>query len=169
MGRAAHGVKAINLEDGDDVVGMAVVSENATLLSVTVNGFGKRVNLDEYHTQHRGGKGLTSYKVNDKTGIVAGIQIVDETDDIMLISSDGVIIRINVDEIPTYSRYALGVHVMRVAEGTRLVTIARSPHEDEAVSDDDEEDEDVDTNEGADAENSDQIDVLPDDLTNIDD
>ena len=117
MGRASHGVKAISLEEGDEVIGMSVVREGATLLSVTENGFGKRVKLNEYHTQHRGGKGLTSYNVNDKTGIVAGIKIVDETDDIMLISSDGVIIRINVDEIPIYSRYAQGVHVMRIGEG----------------------------------------------------
>jgi DNA gyrase, A subunit len=142
MGRSAHGVKAVSLEEEDEVVGMSVVRDGATLLSVTENGFGKRVNLAEYHAQHRGGKGLTSYNVNDKTGFVAGIKIVDETDDIMLISSDGVIIRISVDEIPIYSRYAQGVHVMRIGDGTHVVTVARSPHEEESDSEDGEEDED---------------------------
>lgn len=139
MGRSAHGVKAVTLEDGDEVVGMSVVREGGTLLSVTENGFGKRVNLDEYHRQNRGGKGLTSYNVNEKTGTVAGIYIVDETDDVMIISSDGIIIRISVSEIPIYSRYAQGVHVMRIGDDTHVVTIARSPHED----DDDIEGEDI--------------------------
>jgi DNA gyrase subunit A len=134
MGRAAHGVKAVTLEKDDEVVGMSVVRDGGTLLSVTENGFGKRVNLDEYHKQNRGGKGLTSYNINDKTGPVAGIIVVDETDDAMFITSDGVIIRTNVSEIPIYSRYAQGVHVMRVGGGTRVVTVACSPHEeDEAV------------------------------------
>lgn len=146
MGRAAHGVRAINLEENDSVVGMSVVRDGATLLSVTENGFGKRVNIDEYHTQNRGGKGLTSYNLNDRTGFVAGIKIVDETDDIMLISSDGVIIRISVDEVPVYSRYAQGVHVMRVGEGTHLVTVARSPHEDDGDGDGEDEGTGADDN-----------------------
>jgi DNA gyrase subunit A len=133
MGRAAHGVKAIRLDSDDNVVSMSVVREGGTLLSVTENGFGKRVELDEYHNQHRGGKGLISYNVNEKTGDIAGMIIVDETEDAMLISSDGVIIRINVKEIPVYSRYARGVHVMRLDEGTRLVTVASSPHVEDAV------------------------------------
>jgi DNA gyrase subunit A len=141
MGRAAHGVKAINLEKGDEVIGMSVVREGATLLSVTEKGFGKRVNISEYHTQNRGGKGLTSYNLNEKTGLVAGIKIVDETDDVMLISSDGVIIRISVAEIPTYSRYAQGVHVMRIGEDSHLVTVARSPHEEPSDDADEENDE----------------------------
>jgi DNA gyrase subunit A len=131
MGRAAHGVKAVTLEKDDEVVGMSAVREGGTLLSVTENGFGKRVNLDEYHKQNRGGKGLTSYNINAKTGPVAGIIVVDETDDMMVITSDGVIIRTNVSEIPIYSRYAQGVHVMRVGGGTRVVTVARSPHEED--------------------------------------
>lgn len=143
MGRAAHGVKAINLRDEDEVIGMSVVRKNATLLSVTENGFGKRVSLDEYHRQNRGGKGLTNYNINEKTGDVAGIIIVDETDDVMLISSDGIIIRINVSEIPIYSRYAMGVHVMRIGEDTKVVTVARSP-KDNSDDNNDEENEDAD-------------------------
>ena len=135
MGRSAHGVKAVTLKKDDEVIGMSIVREGGTLLSVTENGFGKRVKLDEYHTQNRGGKGLTSYNINDKTGLVAGIKVVDENDDVMLISSDGVIIRTNVAEIPVYSRYAQGVHVMRVGEATRVVTVARSPHEEDESDD----------------------------------
>lgn len=139
MGRAAHGVRAINLGATDEVVGMSILRDGATLLSVTENGFGKRVPLDEYHTQRRGGKGLTSYNTDEKTGPVAGIKIVDETDDAMLISSDGVIIRISVSEIPIYHRHAKGVHVMRVDEGTHVVTVARSAHEEENIGDDETE------------------------------
>lgn len=145
MGRVSRGVKAITLADEDSVVGMVHINETSTLLSVTENGFGKRVNLDEYHTQNRGGKGLTSYKVNEKTGTVAGITLVDETDDIMIISSDGIIIKIEVNEVPTYSRYATGVHLMRVSDETKIVTLARSAHEDDDVDDD--EDETLEANE----------------------
>lgn len=150
MGRAAHGVKAITLAQDDVVVGMSVIRDGATLLSVTENGFGKRVDISEYHTQYRGGKGLTSYNVNEKTGLVAGIKIVDETDDAMLISSDGVIIRISVSEIPVYSRYAQGVHVMRIGEDTHVVTVARSPHEDESEEENESEsDGEAETNSAA--------------------
>jgi DNA gyrase subunit A len=131
MGRVSRGVKAIALEDGDEVVGMSVVRENSTLLSVTENGFGKRSDISEYHVQNRAGKGLMNYKVNEKTGMVACIDIVDSTDDIMIISSDGVIIRINASEIPVYKRGATGVHVMRVAQDAHIVSFARSPHEEE--------------------------------------
>jgi DNA gyrase subunit A len=152
MGRAAHGVKAVTLEKDDEVVGMSAVREGGTLLSVTENGFGKRVNLDEYHKQNRGGKGLTSYNINAKTGPVAGIIVVDETDDMMVITSDGVIIRTNVSEIPIYSRYAQGVHVMRVGGGTRVVTVARSPHEEdeaETVLDEDGSEIDLSVNQSS--------------------
>lgn len=155
MGRASHGVRAIKLEPGDEVVGMSIVREGATLLSVTENGFGKRVNLDEYHTQSRAGKGLTSYNINEKTGAVAGIKIVDETDDAMLISSDGVIIRINVSEIPIYSRYAQGVHLMRINEGTHVVTVARSPHEEANQNNDEDTGEEAEDTESE--ETSEQI------------
>lgn len=132
MGRAAHGVKAIDLREEDEVIGMSVTREGAKLITVTENGYGKRVNIDEYKVQNRGGKGLVSYGISDKTGNVAGIKVVDDTDDAMLIASDGVIIRVAVSEIPVYSRYAQGVRVMRVSEGAKVVTIARSPHEDES-------------------------------------
>jgi DNA gyrase subunit A len=131
MGRSAHGVRAIRLGVNDEVVGISRLTGIGRLLAVTENGFGKRVELDEYRSQNRGGKGLISYNVNEKTGRVAGIRVVEDTDDALFISSDGVIIRVPVTEIPIYSRYAQGVHVMRVAEGTQVVTVASAPHEDE--------------------------------------
>ena len=99
LSRSAHGVKAIKLREGDYVVGMARVRENATLLTVTDNGYGKRTDLDSYRIQNRGGYGLTNYKVDDVRGHVCGIKIVDEEDDIILVSSDGIIIRILASDI----------------------------------------------------------------------
>jgi DNA gyrase subunit A len=133
MGRVSHGVKAIELEDGDEVVGMQQIMDNCTLLTITEKGFGKRVELCEYHTQNRGGKGLKNYKVSDKTGVVVGMTLVEDTDDLMIISSDGVIIKINVSEVPIYSRYATGVHLMRVNGDTNIVTLARTPKDDEEI------------------------------------
>lgn len=132
MGRAAHGVKAITLSEGDEVIGASIPREGAKLLTVTANGYGKRTELSEFRLQNRGGKGLISYTLNDKTGDVAGFHIVDDNDDIMIISSEGVIIRIEVAEFPVYSRYAQGVRVMRLSDEGRVVSIARSPHEEEA-------------------------------------
>lgn len=131
MGRVAHGVKAISLEPDDEVVSMSIVLPDSKILSVTENGFGKRVEAGEFRTQNRGGKGLTSYHVNEKTGRVAGMQVVEDTDDAMLISSDGIIIRIPVVEVPVYSRYAQGVKLMRIGKETHVVTVAHAPHEDE--------------------------------------
>lgn len=127
MGRTARGVKALSLEEGDLVVGMAKVRPGATLLTVTEKGFGRRSDYEEYRLQSRGGKGIINYKVNDDKGYVAGIRSVDDDDDIIMITDDGVIIRIPVDQINVQSRYAGGVRVMRVAEGCRIVTLARAP------------------------------------------
>lgn len=127
MGRTARGVKALSLEEGDLVVGMAKVRPGATLLTVTEKGFGRRSDYEEYRLQSRGGKGIINYKVNDDKGYVAGIRSVDGDDDIIMITDDGVIIRIPVDQINVQSRYAGGVRVMRVAEGCRIVTLARAP------------------------------------------
>ena len=143
MGRSAHGVRAIRLGEEDQVVGVSKITGSGRLLAVTENGFGKRVELDEYRTQNRGGKGLISYNINEKTGKVAGIRVVEDTDDALFISSDGVIIRVPVTEIPIYSRYAQGVYVMRVADGTRVVTVASAPHEDETEDGEDPEDPEI--------------------------
>lgn len=143
MGRSARGVKAITLEDGDEVVGMARTRDGATLLTVTEQGLGRRTELDQYRVQTRGGKGSINYKVDEERGAVAGIKIVDDNDDIIMITTDGVVIRIPVSEINVFSRYSRGVRVMRVDEGSKIATIARAPQEI-----DDEEDELEETPEG---------------------
>ena len=132
LSRSAHGVKAIKLREGDYVVGMARVRENTTLLTVTENGYGKRTDLDSYRIQNRGGYGLTNYKVDDVRGHVCGIKIVDEDDDIILVSSDGIIIRILASDIRVMGRIAKGVRVMRVNEGAKVVAFTRAEHDDEA-------------------------------------
>ena len=126
LGRVSQGVRGIKLEDGDFVVGMAASIEDASLLAVTENGFGKRTELDEYRMQSRGGKGVTTYKVTEKTGKIAGIKLVNENDDVMLISSDGTIIRIKVKDISMLGRATQGVTLMRRSdEGVKVVSIAR--------------------------------------------
>ena len=132
LSRSAHGVRAIKLRDGDYVVSMARVREGATLLTVTENGYGKRTELDSYRIQNRGGYGLTNYKVDDIRGHVCGIKIVDEDDDIILVSSDGIIIRILASDIRVMGRIAKGVRVMRVNEGANVVAFTRAEHDDNA-------------------------------------
>jgi len=125
LGRVAQGVKGITLEEGDWVVGMATSREDSTLLVVTENGFGKRTELEEYKTQIRGGKGILTYRVTEKTGKVIGVKLVYETDEIMLISYDGTLIRMKVSDISILGRATQGVTLMRTAEGNTVVSIAR--------------------------------------------
>ena len=132
LSRSAHGVRAIKLRDSDYVVSMARVREGATLLTVTENGYGKRTELDSYRIQNRGGFGLTNYKVDDFRGYVCGIKIVDEDDDIILVSSDGIIIRILTSDIRIMGRIAKGVRVMKVNEGAQVVAFTRAEHDDSA-------------------------------------
>ena len=132
LSRSAHGVRAIKLREGDCVVGMARIRPGATLLTVTENGYGKRTDLDSYRVQNRGGYGITNYKVDDVRGHVCGIKIVDEEDDIILISSDGIIIRILASDIRIMGRIAKGVRVMRVGEGAKVVAFTRAEHDDNA-------------------------------------
>ena len=139
MGRVAHGVRGMLLGQGDYIVGMCITRGDAKLLTVTENGYGKRTDVDEYKIQQRGGKGITNYNLTDKTGLVAGIKIVDEQDDVMLIASDGTIIRTGAEEIPVYSRATMGVRVMKVPQDARLVTLARTQKEDESEEGDEAE------------------------------
>ncbi|MGN0637493.1 MAG: DNA gyrase subunit A [Huintestinicola sp.] len=132
MSRTAHGVKAIKLREGDYVVSMARVREGATLLTVTDKGLGRRVRLEDYRIQHRGGYGMLSYKVSEEKGYVCGIKIVDEDDDIIMIASDGVIIRIRACDIRVMGRYATGVKLMRVSGEDRVVSFTRAEHDDSA-------------------------------------
>ncbi|MDP4152113.1 MAG: DNA gyrase subunit A [Bacillota bacterium] len=138
MGRPAHGVRGIELSrDCDYVVGMAVDKPGCRLITVTENGYGKRTETSEYKVQSRGGKGISNYNITDKTGKVAGIKVVSDDDDIILISSDGVIIRMDANDIPIYSRVTQGVKVMKLADGVSVVTLART--EKDAAEDEDNE------------------------------
>ena len=122
IGRTARGVKAIELKAGDEVIGMSVVEEGKTLLTVSETGYGRRSEFDNYRIQSRGGKGLINYHTEDY-GDVAAVTEVSGEDDIILIASDGIIIRIAADGISTFARPSKGVKVMRVTEGEKLVTL----------------------------------------------
>ena len=139
MGRDAAGVRGISLNEGDFVVGAQKWEEGKTLLTVTENGYGKRTELPEYLRtgpdgeklpQSRGGKGLKNYNITQKTGNVAGCVVVGETDDVMLIENGGVIIRVPAGSINVYKRDVMGVIVMRIEEGNKLVSLECVPNED---------------------------------------
>ena len=132
LSRSAHGVKAIKLRESDYVVSMARVREGASLVTVTENGYGKRTSLDSYKVQNRGGLGLTNYKVDEERGHVCGIKVCDEDDDIIMISSDGVIIRIRTSDIRIMGRIAKGVRVMRVRDDVKVVAFTRAEHDENA-------------------------------------
>ncbi|WP_337399030.1 DNA gyrase subunit A [Congzhengia sp.] len=136
MGRVSRGVRGIKLSDSDYVVGMSAASEGDDLLVVTENGFGKKTPLTEYKTQTRGGKGVTTYRISDATGNIAGITVVSESDDIMLITSEGVVIRMKTREISRIGRLTKGVRLMRLDDNVSVVSIART---------DEEEDEEAET------------------------
>ena len=126
MGRTARGVRGIRVADGDEVCGVALVEEGKKLVTVTENGFGKLSEFDEFRLmKNRGGKGVTAHKLSEKTGLLTSIATVDEGDDLMMITNEGTIIRIPVEGIPTYSRSAGGVIVMRLSEGAKIVNFAK--------------------------------------------
>ncbi len=127
--RSAHGVRAIKLREGDEVVSVARVRDNAALLTVTTKGFGKRCSLDEYRIQSRGGYGLRNYKTDETRGTICGIKVVDETDDIILISTEGIIIRILASDVRVMGRTAKGVRVMKVSENGEVVAFTRAEHD----------------------------------------
>lgn len=140
MSRSAHGVKAITLRSGDEVVSLAREREGASLLTVSENGYGRKTAISEYRIQSRGGLGLTNYKVDAEHGAVCGIKVVDETDDLMFISSDGVIIRCACSEIREMGRVAKGVRVMRVNAGQKVVAFTRTEAAQEEPADEEETD-----------------------------
>ena len=132
MSRSAHGVRAIKLKDNDYVVSMARVREGAAVLTVTEKGQGRRSELDSYRIQHRGGNGLKNYKVSDEKGHVCGIKVVDETDDIIMISDSGIVIRLRASDIRIMGRYATGVRLMRLDSDNKVVAFTRAEHDDTA-------------------------------------
>ena len=131
MGRMAAGVRAIKLNDGDYVVGATkAYDENMTILTVTDKGLGRRTALKNYPLRNRGGYGVLNYKVDDEKGYVCGIRALGPDDDVILISSDGVIIRIRANDLNVMGRYARGVRVMRLTEDNRVVSFTRTEHDD---------------------------------------
>ena len=132
MGRTAMGVRGIKLRPGDLVVGAVEAKAGTTLLTITEHGYGKRTPVEEFiraggEPQHRGGFGLKGYQITEKTGKAAGVQLVEEDEDIMIISDDGTIIRMAAADVNLYSRAAQGVRVMRVSAQTKVIALARVP------------------------------------------
>ena len=139
MGRTARGVRGIRVAEGDEVCGVALVEEGKKLVTITENGYGKLTDFEDFRTmKNRGGKGVAAHGLSEKTGALASIATVDSEDDLMLITNEGMIIRTPVTDIPTYSRTAGGVRVMRLGEGEKIVNfakVARATDEDIAKAD----------------------------------
>ena len=135
MGRDAAGVRGINLRPGDYVVGAARAKRDHQVLMITENGYGKRTDMDEYiradGPQKRGGFGLKGYNVTEKTGPVVGVKVVSDEDDVLVINDAGVIIRMAAAGISTYGRTAQGVKIMNLEEGVKVISFARTDHEEE--------------------------------------
>ena len=145
MGRNARGVRAINMREGDSVIDMAITDENTRILTVTETGYGRISSISDYRLQSRGGKGLTNYRT-EKYGKVAATIPVGENDDIIMIASNGIIIRIFAGDISQFSRPAKGVRVMKVAEGEKILSVALTEHNEEEVT---EKPEEADADAGA--------------------
>ena len=162
MGRAARGVRGITLIGDDYVVGVAVVDENKSLLTVTEGGMGKRTPFSDFREmKHRGGRGVTCHKISEKTGKLSAIIAVEEDDDIMLITDEGTIIRTNVSSINLYSRTASGVIIMRLNDGARLNNIARLEKAEEIEKESqiqDEENKKIAEGEAAEVKSADDLD-----------
>jgi DNA gyrase subunit A len=131
MGRGAGGVRGITLDEGDSVVGLDVVSPGATLLAVAERGYGKRTEMDEYRLTRRGGKGIITMKTTDKTGLVVGVRMVTDEDDIMLVTDGGKVIRTPVKGISIIGRNTQGVRLIDLAEGEKVVGVARLAEKEE--------------------------------------
>jgi len=165
-GRNTMGVRGISLSGEDEVIGMAPIVEGENLLVVSEKGFGKRTEMEEYRTQTRGGKGLITYRIAEKTGPLVRIALVDDDKDVLLINDSGIVIRLAAAEIPTLSRVTQGVTLMRTRVG-KVVDLAVLDHEDE------DEDEGLDKSDDPDDSSMDAeavlfntedtaVDILPD-------
>ena len=133
MGRNARGVRVIKLSDDDFVIGMIPMTDDKTVLTVTEGGYGKRTPVSEYNVQKRGGKGVRGHKISEKTGKLCSLRIVSEDEDLIVISSDGIIIRVRIGSVPVYGRTSGGVRIMRFKENGAFVvntaTLLSSPDE----------------------------------------
>ena len=135
MGRSAYGVRGITLRDDDEVVAMEVVREEGTMLTVAQNGYGKRTGLEEYRQQSRGGVGIINIQTSDRNGKVAGIAYVHDDDEVMLISQQGMILRMRAGDIRTIGRATQGVRLIEMEEGDAVVSVARMPEREEDSTD----------------------------------
>ena len=129
MGRTSQGVKSMKLEKDDYVVDMAIINENSQFITITENGFGKRTVSSDYRLQTRGGKGIKAGNFNEKTGKLVALKLINEDEDLMLISDNGVIIRMAASDIRMVGRSSLGVKVMRLKPGSKIVSVATTIHE----------------------------------------
>ncbi len=144
MGRNAGGVRGIRLRDGDYCVGAARAREGGCLLTVTEKGYGKLTPIEEYlrgggedgRPQNRGGLGLKNYQITKKTGKIAAIKVVDDCDDVLIISDDGTMIRTAAADISIFGRATQGVRLMRLAEGSKVISVARTEKEEAETEDD---------------------------------
>ncbi len=151
QGRVTRGCRGIRLKDGDYVIGMSTVKENTDLLIVSENGLGKRTSYDEYHVQKRGGMGVKTYKITEKTGKIAGARSITDGEDVMIITSAGVVIRMKSEDIKTAGRATQGVILMRPDGDVKVVSVANAPREEE------EELDETAINENEAAENSENL------------
>ncbi len=124
-GRASMGVRGMNIDPEDEVVGMQMNTQGEKLLIVTENGMGKKTSIDEFNLQHRGGKGLKCYKITEKTGHIVGVKAVNEDHEVMLITTEGIIIQLRCDQISTYSRITSGVKLINMKDGEKVKKIAK--------------------------------------------
>ena len=141
MGRDAVGVRGIRLREGDFVVGASIAAEGTALLSITENGYGKRTDVGEYSVQNRGGMGLKNYNITEKTGSISNVAVVSGEEDLLVISDDGTIIRMDVGSISLLSRSTQGVRVMRLSDGAKVISIAPTDKEETEPSADGERSE----------------------------
>ena len=130
LGRAATGVKAIQLKDGDYVVSVGKVTPNAKVLNVTEKGYGKQTSVEEFKVQYRGGMGVKVHQLTEKTGLLTGVLMLEENEELMLITSEGVIIRLRGNDISTIGRVSQGVKLMNLKEGVSVVGIAKITEDD---------------------------------------
>jgi DNA gyrase subunit A len=139
MGRTSRGVRGMQLEAGDEVIGMEVVSDTtaATLVTVTENGYGKRTSLDEYRQQGRGGKGIITIKTSDRNGKVVDIKLINDDYDLMFITDGGKVLRTRVGDLSIIGRNTQGVRLMVLESGERIVAVAKLAEKDEEISLDD--------------------------------
>ncbi len=136
MGRASMGVKGMHLDEDDYVIGMEMVNPNSEVLVISENGYGKRTPVDEYRPQKRGGRGIITMRLTEKTGNLVALKMVNEDEDLMIINSEGIIIRIEVNEISTMSRNTQGVMLMKVENGSTIIAVAKAEKDEDDVDQD---------------------------------